>query len=231
MGDWLFFLMLIFLAYRVYLNIMPTAFPQRPILVSIIEYAAMFPALACYTLLGNNWINRVQDDDSILNKHIVILYWLSLSYAYIIFKILCFTFSIYDVVTKRNRRIQIIHMLRQYNKKEILKEINALYEQKDYNYSDQFIDSFHAFTIRGLQLNEFYHLKCYQSHYNGICSLCLCNSIKGDKIRILGCGHKFHIECIDLWLTNEGTCAYCLKLCSVLNSCSNSSLEESLLGV
>ena len=43
---------------------------------------------------------------------------------------------------------------------------------------------------------------------NGLaCSVCTDDFIKGQDIRVLPCGHKFHPECIDPWLLNvSGTC-------------------------
>ncbi|MCJ1310752.1 hypothetical protein MMC25_004418 [Agyrium rufum] len=46
---------------------------------------------------------------------------------------------------------------------------------------------------------------------NGLaCSVCTDDFIKGQDIRVLPCGHKFHPECIDPWLLNvSGTCPLC----------------------
>ena len=43
---------------------------------------------------------------------------------------------------------------------------------------------------------------------NGLaCSVCTDDFVKGQDIRVLPCGHKFHPECIDPWLLNvSGTC-------------------------
>ena len=43
---------------------------------------------------------------------------------------------------------------------------------------------------------------------NGLaCSVCTEDFVKGDDIRVLPCGHKYHPECIDPWLLNvSGTC-------------------------
>lgn len=39
------------------------------------------------------------------------------------------------------------------------------------------------------------------------CSVCTDDFIRGQDIRVLPCGHKFHPECIDPWLLNvSGTC-------------------------
>ncbi|KAF9298400.1 hypothetical protein BGZ88_006879 [Linnemannia elongata] len=42
------------------------------------------------------------------------------------------------------------------------------------------------------------------------CSICLCEYIAGDRVRVLPCTHEYHAECIDIWLTNKSTqCPLC----------------------
>ncbi|KAK3833496.1 MAG: hypothetical protein JOS17DRAFT_81157 [Linnemannia elongata] len=42
------------------------------------------------------------------------------------------------------------------------------------------------------------------------CSICLCEYVAGDRVRILPCTHEYHAECIDIWLTNKSTqCPLC----------------------
>ena len=41
------------------------------------------------------------------------------------------------------------------------------------------------------------------------CSVCLCDYEDGDTLRALPCGHLFHAECADQWLTANATCPLC----------------------
>ncbi|KAI8869285.1 hypothetical protein GQ42DRAFT_123983 [Ramicandelaber brevisporus] len=41
------------------------------------------------------------------------------------------------------------------------------------------------------------------------CSICLDEYSVGDFMRILPCGHRFHVECIDVWLSRSVTCPNC----------------------
>ncbi|KAF8926959.1 E3 ubiquitin-protein ligase rnf13 [Dissophora ornata] len=43
-----------------------------------------------------------------------------------------------------------------------------------------------------------------------LCSICLAEYATEDRIRVLPCGHEYHVECIDIWLTNKSTqCPLC----------------------
>lgn len=46
---------------------------------------------------------------------------------------------------------------------------------------------------------------------NNECIICLENMIKGDKIKILRCGHIYHYKCIDEWFKRKRECPLCCK--------------------
>jgi len=41
------------------------------------------------------------------------------------------------------------------------------------------------------------------------CSICLECVAVGDNIRVLPCGHEFHMDCVDKWLYSNATCPIC----------------------
>lgn len=41
------------------------------------------------------------------------------------------------------------------------------------------------------------------------CSICLNDFNYNQKVKLLGCGHYYHTECIKQWLTKERKCPYC----------------------
>lgn len=44
------------------------------------------------------------------------------------------------------------------------------------------------------------------------CAVCLSNYTNGDELRVLPCGHRFHCDCVDRWLTQQSrTCPLCSK--------------------
>jgi len=50
-----------------------------------------------------------------------------------------------------------------------------------------------------------------EAHYE-TCCICLDDYVIGDKLRILPCGHAYHIKCIDPWLLkNKRVCPQCRK--------------------
>ena len=50
---------------------------------------------------------------------------------------------------------------------------------------------------------------------DAMCAVCLCDFCEGDELRLLPCGHSFHLQCIDKWLhksklcEKEPTCPLC----------------------
>ena len=41
------------------------------------------------------------------------------------------------------------------------------------------------------------------------CAICMCDAEEGDTLRRLPCGHEFHQNCVDRWLTDHRTCPMC----------------------
>lgn len=46
---------------------------------------------------------------------------------------------------------------------------------------------------------------------NNECLICLEYMIKGDKIKILECGHVYHYNCIKEWFKRKRECPLCFK--------------------
>ena len=41
------------------------------------------------------------------------------------------------------------------------------------------------------------------------CIVCMCDIRKGERVLELGCGHAYHVECIEKWLEVRGKCPVC----------------------
>ena len=41
------------------------------------------------------------------------------------------------------------------------------------------------------------------------CTVCLCDYLEGERLRVLPCQHDFHQPCIDKWLAHHDTCPIC----------------------
>ncbi|XP_010544259.1 PREDICTED: NEP1-interacting protein-like 2 [Tarenaya hassleriana] len=69
--------------------------------------------------------------------------------------------------------------------------------------------------IRCLSRNDIQRLpvfnNCFDHQIHSDCSICLQEWKIGEEGRKLGCGHAFHVNCIDAWLTRQGTCPICRK--------------------
>ena len=67
---------------------------------------------------------------------------------------------------------------------------------------------------------------------NQLCSICRCNIESGQIRRTINhCGHRFHQECIDLWLSNHNTCPMCRHdLTSPLENDDTELTQEDLQG-
>ena len=44
---------------------------------------------------------------------------------------------------------------------------------------------------------------------DGECSICIDDFQIGQKMRVLNCGHRFHLFCIDVWLMQHTSCPLC----------------------
>ena len=50
-----------------------------------------------------------------------------------------------------------------------------------------------------------------QGRSDVICTVCQYEFLGQDRARILPCGHRFHLSCVDIWLAHKGTCPNCKR--------------------
>ncbi|KAI7822776.1 hypothetical protein BX661DRAFT_187137 [Kickxella alabastrina] len=65
--------------------------------------------------------------------------------------------------------------------------------------------------VHTLTLGEIEGALPAQPGSKGCCLVCLEDIKEGVSVRALGCGHSFHIPCIDPWLTTNASCPACRK--------------------
>jgi hypothetical protein len=46
---------------------------------------------------------------------------------------------------------------------------------------------------------------------NANCSICISDYCENEQLRQLGCGHHFHVQCIDEWLRINAKCPLCIQ--------------------
>lgn len=64
-----------------------------------------------------------------------------------------------------------------------------------------------SYSIQGLTL---YQLgKCSRVYIKEDVECCICYQDDNKIIRKLKCGHEFHLDCIDKWLSNKTICPMC----------------------
>ncbi|KAE8733562.1 Endoribonuclease L-PSP family protein [Hibiscus syriacus] len=64
--------------------------------------------------------------------------------------------------------------------------------------------------IQKLPMHEFRSTEMIKSREESSCSICIQGLKEGQMTRNLPrCGHKFHMKCIDEWLSRQGTCPMC----------------------
>lgn len=52
----------------------------------------------------------------------------------------------------------------------------------------------------------------YKNHHGEqCCQICLCDYQDGDDVRVLGCHHIFHTECVNRWLDQKTNCPTCRR--------------------
>lgn len=52
------------------------------------------------------------------------------------------------------------------------------------------------------------------SGFGSECTICLSEFVAGERVRVLPkCGHGFHADCVDRWLTDHSSCPMC-RQCS-----------------
>lgn len=44
---------------------------------------------------------------------------------------------------------------------------------------------------------------------SGNCVICASDFVAGECVRVLGCMHRFHMLCVDEWLSQSGQCPVC----------------------
>jgi hypothetical protein len=111
----------------------------------------------------------------------------------------------------RERRLAYGNYIRNINRRNRLRgndvdvEINLIGN----NFQNSRIRVERASRINGLLLKDLYeNSDVYFKKENILCSICL-NDKTDNIIRKLVCNHFFHIDCIEMWLSDNNNCPMC----------------------
>lgn len=64
-------------------------------------------------------------------------------------------------------------------------------------------------SIQTIQTETFDADSWEEGHGDPQCIICLAEFENGDELRVLKCKHRFHVNCIDQWLKQQGLCPIC----------------------
>merc|ERR1719174_3346364 len=67
----------------------------------------------------------------------------------------------------------------------------------------------HGATSQQISKLDVVEFSAATAEHGCTCSVCLCDFEEQEKVKRLPCGHDFHQECIDKWLTKNAICPTC----------------------
>ncbi|CAG9313394.1 unnamed protein product [Blepharisma stoltei] len=178
------------------------AFSRSFSLSSIISVGVIYPIFLAWIIIGTFWFAEVQSQAKYVGSECFknpqekwyFALWLVVFYSWII----AYTTSI---------MISILSYLRN-------RVIEGEYTQLIEQYGNEDAPSFTS-SARGLSPGSI--LKFNVSEINSpergafICSVCLEDLQVREKVRIMPCGHRFHLRCIDIWLMRQSNCPNCKR--------------------
>ncbi|TKY57293.1 NEP1-interacting protein 1 [Spatholobus suberectus] len=88
--------------------------------------------------------------------------------------------------------------------------LETIYEEVSDIYDTRGVRGIPQNVIMKLPFQPFNSSKMLKLYNMSCCSICFQDFEDGELVRILPkCGHLFHLECIDKWLVNQGSCPMC----------------------
>ena len=90
---------------------------------------------------------------------------------------------------------------------------NLIFEQQYESLLEQYDDNQRPemdFNINGLSPDSIRQIPIQRvSESDGDCPVCLDTFKENEKARVMACGHKYHLLCIDKWLMQHNSCPLC----------------------
>ena len=207
---WLLAVYITLLLLRLCINIVINS--DNSFLVQFFRYTLIFfiiPFLFEWTVQGTLWYLDISKEtpDCIPSERLppLIIWWLFLCYidlailfGIMIYELICF-------LKKRRVRALIENYLNSNDPYRDIDFLNSLIEGGELNPDDIPLSKV---EFNRLQISNFYSLSIVQYQ----CSIC-CEDIKNGEhiIKLIGCGHVFHRNCLELWLERKPLCPNCKR--------------------
>ncbi len=171
---------------------------------SFIVVGILYPFFTSWVLLGTLWYAEVDAQaratkgaecfhDQQQSWYFVL--WLVIFYIWVIAYTTAITISALMYYRQRDFETQYMRLLEQY-------EGNALPSAPVYQMNGLSPHSIHTLPVQEIRTPQQGELTC---------SICLEEVQKGEKIRLMPCGHRYHLPCIDSWLLRKGYCPICKR--------------------
>lgn len=164
---------------------------------SFLLVGILYPFFLFWTLVGTIWYTEAELQAELCfrdeQQSWYFVLWLLIFYIWIIAYTTSITTSVFFFFRQRAYDDQYRRLFEDYGDMHL----PPMY----WNLGGLSPGSINCFTVQVMEKDE-----------DRICSICLEESIEGDRMRKLVCGHIFHICCIDHWLIRQNSCPNCKRL-------------------
>ncbi|CAG9335419.1 unnamed protein product [Blepharisma stoltei] len=183
-------------------------FTSNSNLRSCIVVGVLYPFFLCWILLGTFWYAEVDSDDYKLSgiegtaarcfkdqqQSWYFILWLMIFYVWIIAYTTSIMISAMVYFRNLDIRGQYVRLAEQYGDDPVPRLSPHLQ-----GLSPGSILRFEVETIKTPEANI------------NQCTVCLEDFKAREKVRVMPCKHRFHLQCIDVWLMRQGSCPNCKR--------------------
>lgn len=175
----------------------------------ILLICCLIPFLIEWTIQGTIWYLEISDEtpSCIPSDRLpaLLIWWLFLCYLILVVLGGVFIYEIFDYLKKKRMKALIEAYLNSEMSQSDLEYLNSLIEGGDLNPEDIPLSKTELSQIPILCLQKYNELD-YQ------CSICCEEFQLGEKImRLIGCYHVFHQQCLEVWLKKKPLCPNCKR--------------------
>lgn len=166
---------------------------------TIVVVGILYPFFVSWVLIGTLWYAEVDAQGPACFKDPqqswYFVLWLVLFYVWIIAYTTAITISALIYYRHRDFEAQYVRLIEQYGGNPA--PPSPIFQMQ--GLSPVTIQNFPVHEVRTPEQTEY------------MCSICLEDIKKGERMRVLSCGHKYHLPCVDNWLLRKCYCPNCKR--------------------